>query len=105
MGCAVMVSGLTPDEDAILNEIKVNGNFELSSIRLAVMANHLNMTTERVADAFVSLNKKGLIGIPDMGSIISCTACGITWIQSKKHPDVECCPYCNEKESMMIRHT
>jgi hypothetical protein len=32
MGCFPMVSGLTLDEDAILNEIKKNGNFELSSI-------------------------------------------------------------------------
>jgi rubrerythrin len=99
-----MVSGLTPDEDAILNEIKENENFELSSIHLAVIAHNLNMTNERVTNAFVSLHKKGIIGIPDMGTIISCYACGITWIQSKKHPDVECCPYCDEKESMIIRH-
>jgi hypothetical protein len=99
-----MVSGLTPDEDAILNEIKENENFELSSLHLAVIAHNLNMTNERVTNAFVSLHKKGIIGIPDMGTIISCYACGITWIQSKKHPDVECCPYCDEKESMIIRH-
>jgi rubrerythrin len=104
MGRFTMASGLTPDEDAILNEIREKGNFELSSIRLAMMAHNLNMTTERVANAFVSLNKKGLIGIPDMGAIISCCACGTTWIQSKKHPDVESCPYCNEKENMMMRH-
>jgi rubrerythrin len=102
MGCVTMASGLTPDEDAILNEIKENG-FELSSIRLAVMAHNLNMTNERVANAFVSLHKKGIIDIPEMGAIISCYACGTTWIQSKNHPEVECCPYCNEKENLMTR--
>jgi hypothetical protein len=104
MGCAVMVSGLPPDEDAILNEINKNGYFELASIRLAILARKLNMTNEQVANAFVSLHKKGIIGIPDIGSIISCCACCTTWIQSKKDSDVECCPYRDEKEDIIIRH-
>jgi hypothetical protein len=96
--------GLTPDEDAILKEIKENNNFELSSIRLAGMARKLNMTNKRVADEFVSLHKKGLFVIPEMGAVISCRACGITWAQSKDHPDIECFPYCNDKESMILRY-
>jgi hypothetical protein len=52
--------------------------FELSSIHLAIMAHKLNMTNKRVSNAFVSLHEKGLIGIPDMGAVISCYACGIT---------------------------
>jgi hypothetical protein len=103
IGC-VPLSGLTPDEDAILKEIMENNNFELSSIHLAVMARKLNMTNTRVTNAFVSLHKKGLIGIPDKGAVISCYACGITWIQSKEHPNLECCPYCYDKERLIIRY-
>jgi hypothetical protein len=57
---------LTPDEDVILNEIKDNYNFELSSVWIALMANNVNMTNERVVNAFLSLYNKGLIAIQDM---------------------------------------
>jgi hypothetical protein len=57
---------LTPDEDVILNEIKDNYNFELSSVWIALMANNVNMTYEMVVNAFLSLYNKGLIAIPDM---------------------------------------
>jgi hypothetical protein len=57
---------LTPDEDVILNEIKDNYNFELSSVWIALMANNVNMTNEMVVNAFLSLYNKGLIAIQDM---------------------------------------
>ena len=58
MGRFTVASGLTPDEDAILNEIREKGNFELSSIGVAMMAQNLNMTTERVANAFGIIKQK-----------------------------------------------
>ena len=99
-----MISGLSPDEDAVLNEIIDDINFELSSKSFEQIVTRLNMTNERVANAFISLHNKGLISIPDLGAIISCCACGTTWAQSKSHPDVEVCPYCNEIDSMMTRY-
>jgi len=99
-----MLSGLSPDEDAVLNEILEDMTFELSSKSFERIVTRLNMTNERVADAFISLNHKGLIGIIDMGAIISCNNCETTWIQSKNHPDLDCCPFCNEIDGMVIRY-
>jgi len=99
-----MVNGLSPDEDAVLNEIIEDPDFELSSRSFERIVTRLNMTNKRVADAFISLNNKGLIEIPDLGAIISCSACGTTWIQSRSGPDPEKCPFCDEVDSMVNRY-